>query len=139
MMGKALVLFVFALVTNTAYGVSIKNAWYRIPVPGARVTAGYFTIVNNADQSDRLVSATGTLAATLELHDMTMKDGEHKMIHLPSVDIPAKSQVEFKPGGKHLMFIDLNSKVDHQKPASVELRFERAGAIEVMLEPKSGM
>ncbi|NQZ11870.1 MAG: copper chaperone PCu(A)C [Algicola sp.] len=83
--------------------VTIENAWVRKAVPGAKVQAGYMILSNPTDQPIELIGVESMLFEQVELHEMSMRDGMMSMDSLDKVVIPAKGQVSFKPGGKHLM------------------------------------
>jgi hypothetical protein len=107
--------------------LSIEGAWTRATAHGAKVAAGYLTIRNSGSEADTLVSVETPVAARGEIHDMTMTEGVMRMRRLPDgIEIPAGGSVELKPGGMHLMFIEL-------KQASVE-----GGRVAVKLTFKSG-
>jgi hypothetical protein len=54
-----------------------------------------------------------------------------KMREVKAIDIPANGTVELKPGGLHLMFIDLKSQLKPGLSVPVKLKFEKAGEVEV--------
>ncbi len=110
----------------------ITNPWSRATAPGARVAAGYMTIENKGAQPDRLVSATFASSATVEIHEMAMDGNVMRMRELPrGIAIPAGGKVELKPGGLHLMFMNLKAGLGENETIKGALVFERAGRVEV--------
>jgi periplasmic copper chaperone A len=110
----------------------ITHPWTRATAPGARVAAGYMVIENRGAQADRLVSATFSGSATVELHEMAMEGNVMKMRELPrGIAIPAGGKVELKPGGLHLMFMALKGGLGESEMVKGVLVFERAGRIDV--------
>ncbi|MFG1922567.1 copper chaperone PCu(A)C [Cryptosporangium sp. NPDC048952] len=89
--------------------ISITDPWFKAADKG--MTAAFGTLVNNTDKPLTIVSATSDVS-TMELHEMTMKDG--KMVMQPKEGgfvLPAKGKHELSPGGDHLMFMELKSPV----------------------------
>ena len=111
--------------------VQIEDAWTRATPPGAKTAVGYLVIRNPSATPDRLVGARSAAAGRVETH-VTLKDGDvMRMRQVKGYDIPAQGSFELKPGGAHLMFVDLERpfKVGHRIPAT--LRFEKAGEVRV--------
>ena len=116
-----------------AAGLEIVHPWSRAPPEGARVAAGYVLIRNIGQQPDRLVSATGEIAGRTEFHEMTV-DANGVMTMRPladGLDIPAGGETELKPGGYHIMFLDLKQSAKEGETFKGTLTFERAGTVEV--------
>lgn len=123
-----------------AGSVSIQAPWARATAPGAAVGGG-FMVLENAGPDDRLLGASSSVSASVELHSMSMENNVMRMREVPAIDLPAGKRVDLRPGGLHMMFIDLKAplKVGEQFP--VKLRFEKAGEVEVMMsvEPMGAM
>lgn len=109
--------------------IKIEQPWSRASAPGAQVAGGYMTIRNLGAAGDRLVSATSPAAARVELHVHINKDGVMQMREVPGYDVPAKGAFALKPGGAHLMFIDLKRPLKEGEKVPVKLRFEKAGEV----------
>ena len=94
-------------------GVKIENAWVRLP-PGPN-TALYMDITNTSAESFALSSASSDFAATYELHESKMSDGQMIMEKVPGQEIPIApgTTTKLEPGGLHVMAIDI------QEPLSV--------------------
>lgn len=110
----------------------IDHPWSR--AAGANTNgAGFMTIRNNGAQPDRLLSATTTIARTVELHTH-IRDGEVMRMR-PVADIPigARQTVRLRPGGLHVMLIGLTEPLRQGSEVPLTLRFERAGEVPVML------
>jgi hypothetical protein len=127
-MRRLLLLALFAATPALAQ-VQIEHAWTRATAPGAKVGGGYMTI-KNAGAADKLVSASSPIAAKVELHVHTNDNGVMKMREVPGgYEIPAKGAFELKPGGAHLMFMDLKAPLKEGDKVPVKLKFEKAGEI----------
>lgn len=111
--------------------VEIEQPWARATAPGAQVAGGYMTIRNKSKASDRLIAASSTAAASVEMH-VHVKEGEViKMRQLSAYDVPANGSFELKPGGAHLMFLRIVRPFKEGEKIPVKLRFERAGDVSI--------
>ena len=110
--------------------VRVEKGWTRASVPGAKVAGGYMTIRNAGAAPDRLVSASSPAAAKVELHVHLNENGVMRMREVPEgYAIPAKGTFELKPGGAHLMFMDLKAPLKEGGKVPVTLKFEKAGEV----------
>ncbi|RJP73100.1 MAG: copper chaperone PCu(A)C [Ignavibacteriales bacterium] len=122
----------FLLQPNT---IEVKNAWIR---PGAKGmnTAAYFEIANKGNKPDTLFNVKSSLSKIVELHE-TYKIGDAMgMRKTPIVVVPAKTSFYFKPGGNHVMLIDLKNKIPIGKSGDITLYFKRTGKIKISAEVK---
>ena len=124
--------FALLLVATVADAqVAIDQAWARATAPGAPVAGGYMTILNKGSAPDRLVGASSAAAARVELH-VHIKEGEVvKMRQVAAYDVPAKGSFELKPGGAHLMFVQIARPFKEGDKIPVKLKFEKAGEVSV--------
>jgi copper(I)-binding protein len=107
--------------------IEIENPWSRATAPGAKVAAGYVVLRNNGPSPDRLLGATTPAARKVETH-VTVRDGDiMRMREVKGYEIPAGGTFELKPGGAHLMFVDVRQPFREGESIPVTLRFERAG------------
>ncbi len=98
------------LAVATAHAqVRVADAWVRATVAQQSVTGAFMHLDSPADA--RLVSATTPVAGAVELHRMSMDNNVMKMAPVAGIDIPAGKGVELKPGGYHLMLINLKSQI----------------------------
>jgi len=112
----------------------IDQPWSRATAPAAKVGAGYLAITNGGGVADRLVAASTQAAARVEIHEMRMDGGVMRMRELPQgLALPPGETVALKPGGYHLMFIDLRAPLTAGRSIPVTLVFERAGRVEIEL------
>jgi len=126
---KRLLLLAMFVATPVLGQVQIEHAWTRATPPGAKVGGGYMTI-KNAGAADKLVGASSSVAAKVELHVHINDNGVMKMREVPGgYDIPAKGAFELKPGGAHLMFMDLKAPLKEGDKVTVTLKFEKAGEV----------
>jgi copper(I)-binding protein len=112
--------------------LEIGHPFSRATLPNAKVAAGYATIRNTGAEPDRLIAASGAIAGRTEIHEMSV-DGNGVMTMRPvqGVEIPAGGMAELKPGGLHIMFMDLSAGAVEGQRFKGSLTFEKAGTIEV--------
>ena len=89
------------------------------------------TIKNNGSAADRLVGGSIDIADRFQMHAMTMEDGVAKMRELSDVEIKPGQVIEFKPGGSHVMFVNLKRPLNKGDHISGTLVFEHAGKVTV--------
>lgn len=112
--------------------LTVTTPWTRATPGGAKIAGGYLKITNNGSASDRLLGAATTAAARVEIHEMSMTDGVMKMRPLPNgLDVKPGETVELKPGGYHMMFMDLKQPLKQGETVKATLRFEKAGTLDV--------
>jgi copper(I)-binding protein len=113
--------------------LEIVHPWSRATPEGAAVAAGYLTIKNHGKEADRLVSATGEIAAMTQVHEMAVDDkGVMTMKELPhGLEIPAGGEVTLKPGSYHIMFMKLKAPAKEGQSFTGTLTFAQAGTVEV--------
>ena len=132
---KYAVLLLSFLTTTVLAQVRIEDPWARATAPAAKVGAGYLKITSGA--ADRLVGANTPAAGRVELH-VTVKEGDvMRMREVKAYDIPAKGGFELKPGGAHLMLVDLKAPLKEGTKVPVTLRFEKAGEVKVELQVRA--
>lgn len=117
---------------TTAGTLKIEGAFTRPTPGGATVAVGYATIVNTGKTDDRLVAVTSDISAAAEIHETKMENGVMEMRELPNgLAIPAGATVAFKPGGYHIMFINLKRAVKPGDAIHAVLEFAKAGKVAV--------
>jgi len=109
----------------------IESPWARATPAGAKVAGGYVKITNTGQQPDRLLGGSLPVASSVEVHEMTMKDGVMRMRKLDGLQIQPGQSVELKPGGFHLMFMGLRDGLKDKQTIKGTLVFEHAGTAEV--------
>lgn len=89
--------------------VTVSDPWVRATVPSQKATGAFMQLT--ADASSRLVAARSPVAGVVEIHEMAMAGGVMKMSPVTGLDLPAGKAVELKPGGYHVMLMDLKGQV----------------------------
>ena len=83
--------------------IEVLNSWIRVAHPTAKANAGYMTLKNSGSEDVILVKMENEVFDNIEVHEMTVVDGLMEMREVSGLIIPAKGQMQFEPGGKHLM------------------------------------
>ena len=110
--------------------LTIEQPWIRATPGGAKVAGGYVRITNAGTEPDRLIGASVPLAARGEVHEMSMQGGIMKMAPVEGgLEIRPGESVELKPGGYHLMFMDLRSGLTAGENVRGSLVFAKAGTV----------
>ena len=108
--------------------VKIDNAWARATVQGQKATGAFMTFT--ATQTTRLVAVSTPVAGVAEIHEMKMDAGVMKMRALPALNLPAQQAVELKPGGFHLMLMDLKAPLSKDASVALTLTFRDAKGVQ---------
>lgn len=117
----------------------IVHPWSRATPAGAKVAGGFMKITNTGKTADRLIGGSAELANLFEVHEMAMNNGVMQMRALDKgLEIKPGETVELKPGGYHVMFIDIKKPFEEGQKIKGFLTFERAGKVEVefKIEPR---
>ena len=102
--------------------VTVKDAWVRATVPQQKATGAFMQL--KATKNSKLVSASSPLTPAVEVHEMAMQDNVMKMRQVPAVELPAGKTVELKPGGYHVMLMDLKQQLKGGDSVPLTLVFE---------------
>jgi copper(I)-binding protein len=118
-------------VAITGDAIRVENPVAR-PATVGQNSAAYLQIVNPTSSEDRLLSASGDVAAMIELHETINDGGVMKMTPRPDgFAIPTRSQVELKMGGKHVMLMNLRQDLKPGDEFVLTLTFEKIGQVQV--------
>lgn len=102
--------------------VSVKEPWVRATVAQQKATGAFMQITSAQDA--RLVEAKSPVAGVVEVHEMVMEKDVMKMRAVPGLDLPAGKSIELKPGGYHVMLMDLKRPLKKGEVVPLTLRLE---------------
>ena len=107
--------------------IAVSNGWTREIAPGQSSAAVYLTIANTGDGGDRLTSVQSR-QGTASLHATTSTGGIARMRPLDDgLEVAARSTVELKPGGTHIMVTGIDSRPRRGETFVLNLGFARSG------------
>lgn len=111
--------------------VKVEGAWARASVQGQKATGAFMRLT--AKDGARLVRAESPAAGLAEVHEMKMEGDIMKMRAVPALDLPAGKTVELKPGGYHVMLLDLKAPLAKDSTVPLTLVFQDAKGVESKL------
>lgn len=114
---------------------TVAEPWIRGTVAQQKAT-GMFVRLTSAS-GGRLVSASSPAAGIVEIHEMAMEGNVMKMRAVPGLDLPAGKAVELKPGGYHVMLMDLKQQMKDGDTVPVTLVIEGKDGRKETLEVKA--
>lgn len=112
--------------------ITVTGQWARQSPMATDMGAAYLTI--NSTMDDELVGATvdTSIAGMTQVHETVMGEGDTmKMQEVAKIDIAAGAPTELKPGGYHVMLMNLVKPLELGTDVSVTLKFAKAGDIVV--------
>jgi hypothetical protein len=128
---SALMLAATSMAQPSSPAVSVDGAWARASVPGQKGTGAFMKLT--AKESMTLVAAASPAAGVAEVHEMKMEGDVMRMRALPSLELPAGKTVELKPGGYHVMLMDLKAPLTKGSMIPITLTFKDAKGAETRL------
>jgi copper(I)-binding protein len=134
-MHKTLTMLAALLAFAAQAQTTVKDAWVRGTVAGQKAT-GLFAQITSAG-GGKLVAASSPVAGMVEIHEMAMDGSVMKMRAVPAVELPAGKPVDLKPGGYHVMLMDLKQDLKAGDAVPVTLVVEGAGGKRESIELKA--
>lgn len=98
-----------ALASPAMAQVEVKDPWIRATVSQQRSTGAFMRLT--AVQNARVVQVSSPVAGVAEIHEMSMTDNVMRMRPVNALELPAGKTVELKPGGFHVMLLDLKQTI----------------------------
>ena len=122
-----------AVLAQTA-AVKVEGAWARATVQGQMGTGAFMSLT--AKEGTTLIGVSTPIAGVAEVHEMKMEGDIMKMRAMPVLDLPAGKKVDLKPGGFHVMLMDLKSPLVKDSTVPMTLLFKNAQGVRSKLELK---
>lgn len=120
---KKFVLSIVSIAAVFGADVEIDGAYARASIPNVPNSAAFFVIKNNSDKDIAITSANSDIAEKNELHTHIRENQMLKMIKIEKLVVPAKSSLELKSGGDHVMLMGLKKELKAGDEISLELSF----------------
>ena len=116
--------------------VKIADPWVRATVPAQKAPGPFMPLP--AAKPTRLLAARTPAAGVTEVHEMAMNDGIMTMRHMEKgLELPAGKAVELKPGGYHIMLLDLKAQVKEGSTVPLTLTLQGADGKKQTVEIKA--
>ena len=110
--------------------VNVGEPWIRGTVPQQMATGAFMQLKSATDA--KLVEVRSPVAGVVEIHEMKMENNVMRMRAVQSVALPAGRTVELKPGGYHVMLMDLKQQMKEGDVVPVTLVVETGGRRETI-------
>lgn len=117
--------------------ITIGHPYSRTTAAGQASGGGYLKLENKG-ADDKLLSASADVAASVELHSMSMEGDVMRMRQIDNIALPQGKTVELKPGGLHLMLVGLKAPLKNGDKFAMKLKFEKAGEVTVTVNVEAG-
>ena len=120
---KKFVLSIVSIAAVFGADIEIEGAYARASIPNVPNSAAFFVIKNNSDKDIAITSANSDIAEKNELHTHIKENKMMKMMKIEKLVVPAKSSLELKSGGDHVMLIGLKKELKAGDEINLELSF----------------
>ncbi len=101
---------------------TVKDPWVRGTVATQKASGAFMHITSAG--GGKLVAASSPVAGVVEVHEMAMDGNVMKMRAVPALELPAGKSVELKPGGYHVMLMDLKQQLKPGETVALTLTIE---------------
>jgi len=118
--------------------IEIHNPWTR-PAAQGENAAVYFQIHNHSQVADELVGALSDAADVVEIHESRMEGDVMQMNRVPSLPLVSGEEVNFEPGGFHIMLVNINKEFVLGEHIGVILHFAKHDDIVVNVHIENSM
>lgn len=120
----------FALLAAFAAGaaqaqVQVQDPWIRGMVETQQVTGAFMRLTSA--RAAKLVGVSTPAAGMAEIHQTRMEGGVMRMRPVESIELPAGQAVELKPGGYHVMLMQVKPALQEGQSVPLTLQFESGG------------
>ena len=119
--------------------ITVKDPWVRATVMHQKATGAFMQLT--AASELRVVEVSSPVAGIVEIHEMAMVQDVMKMRAVDTLVLPAGKTVALKPGGYHVMLMDLKGQVKDGDTVPLTLVVQGADgkrqAIEIKAQAKA--
>jgi copper(I)-binding protein len=137
---------------KTAGGIVVQDAWVRPTMAqmdssnsgsmdkSGDVSGAFMVIENTSSQAEQLVKAavSADVAETVEIHETTIDENSvMRMRPVDGIDVPAHGSVELKPGGYHIMLLNVKKELKPGDKLPLTLTFASGQTVTVEAEVRA--
>lgn len=128
----------FCIVRGVAAEVwTVSDPYIRAMPPGQSVTVAYLSLTNHSAVDCELNAVVSDLAERVEFHQHIHEQGMMKMRPIQTVQVPAGEQVDFSPGGLHIMLFDVTKNLQPGDQGRLRISSDQCPTIEVLADVRS--
>jgi len=124
-----------AVAPSASAQVTVTDPWVRGTVTGQKATGAFMQLKSPADAA--LVAVSSPVAKIVEIHEMKMEGGMMKMNAVDKLALPAGKAVDLKPGGYHVMLMDLVKPLKDGDTVPLQLTVEDKAGKKQTVEVKA--
>lgn len=132
---RALAASLLALAGTAFAQTTVKDAWVRGTVAQQKASGAFMHITSA--KGGKLLEVSSPVAGVAEIHEMAMQGDMMRMRAVPALELPAGKAVELKPGGYHLMLMDLKQQLKAGDSVPLKLVIEGKDGKRETLEVKA--
>ena len=122
---RNIILLSILSISLTAHAeVKVDQPWVRGTVAAQKATGAFMTLVS--DKPISLVGVSSPAAKIVEIHEMKMDKDMMSMKAVEKIDIVPGKPTELKPGGYHVMLINLAKPLSKGDTVPLTLEFKTA-------------
>ncbi len=121
--------------------LTASDAYILEAPPSARSNVGYVVVSNQSRHPVRLLAIDSDRFARHEMHSMKEEGGVMQMRNERTLEIPARGELRFAPGGYHLMLFGAEPPIRAGERVTLLLQGDSGDQVEVAFEvrPQPGM
>jgi len=109
-------------------GRLVSAAWAR-PADSGATSGAYLTVINADSIAVDLMSVSSPVATAVEVHETMNHDGLAHMTPRTSVPIAPRDSLVMKPGGVHVMLLQLTRRLSPGDTVPLTLRFSNGDSV----------
>ena len=133
----AAMLSIFSASAAYSGDVAVDDPFARASAGAAKVGGVFMTLKNSGPAADALVAAESPVAARAELHTHIREGDIIRMRPVEAIDVPPGGAVSLRPGGQHVMLIDLRQPLKQGETFPLTLTLAKAGKMTIEVPVKS--
>ncbi len=128
-----------ALAAGAADSITVVDPYVRQAPPGAPATGAFMVIRNSGSKEIKVIKADNPASKLTELHTHLNEGGMMKMRQVANIPVAAGGEAVLKPGGLHVMLIDLKTQLKDGDTVPITLSFDDGSSKKIDVPVKNPM
>lgn len=116
--------------------MSVHDMWIQAAPKEQKNSSMYLTIQNGTGAPIVLTGVSANVSEFVELHTIDRNGENMVMRKVDGFSIPDQSALALKPGGAHIMLINLNQDLKAEETVPVTLHFKNGADMELIVTVK---